>query len=1031
MYESLHITVGRSRLARALLRSLSAGALSLSLAGVAGAANLPGNLGNGLDKVVQARSKSPAFQNSTGSEQGGALFDLAIKDSQGRVLVRINPQSTGKGRPTVAVQSLARNLASSIASVEVTAVDENYRTVGVLDAWVAIDDVPALARSEGVRSVILELQPMHSQVISSGSTSAANGDTFTKIGTTFDQGVFQHRVDQIDKLFNPSAPVDYEGQGMSIGFISNCFAANTAHPASLDVTNFDLPGDPANPVNTTPVFVLQDDLSCLPTIDDEGRGMVQIGYKMAPKASLGFATADSGEVGFANNIRGLAGIAPFTAPGQTFAADVICDDVSYPDEPFFQDGIIGDGVNDVVAQGVSYFSSAANHIGTNGYESEIRLVPNGNGLTGATNTALAGTNIDLTGVPANLYAGGFHNFNPVPGQLDVAQTVNIAANNTVLTVLQWNDPYDQFGGATPTNQIYTNTGTFTAAPVIFDGTSTPPVPTFTAGQGYIVSEQQTSGTYDAIVTVTDPDGIPVVNAQDTGVDELVVFTAPKTGQYSIKFDHFGNTTGGFRFTVSEATIQPLVVSDWNLLVFRADTGAYLSGSSLTSNNFLTNEPVELGFTNRPGGGQTQVQYVFARSNTPPDGARVADHIRYLMPGNGRGGYGPAEYFSYNTVTTAGHEMTAGTNGVAAYSVFRPSLPENFSAPGPVAIYFDDQGNALSLPEIRRQPRIAAADAGNISLNEGQAGLGNDTPNDLDTDANFSGTSAAAPHAGTIAALVLQAHGGRHSLTPAQVTTILENSTFRHDLDPAHASGVARTDNGDVVKITIDSDASTVQASGADTKTGANDTNAFAVTYTGAGTLTSLVFNPQGTALTGGNVSGGNNGYQDGTAPTITYFDNSFPGMVFYTTGVSSKPFTIGTQSTIAAAAVTPTFSNTPPAPSASGAFWTLALAFDNSFSSGNVLRFSVGRAVQHSSSLVGGTASSGGTTAAAYQGDLFGGGVSLPSGVANLDGMTFSGTTSTGGTFSGVLRNRVQKGYSPLDGYGFINAQQAVEAPAP
>jgi len=95
------------------------------------------------------------------------------------------------------------------------------------------------------------------------------------------------------------------------------------------------------------------------------------------------------------------------------------------------------------------------------------------------------------------------------------------------------------------------------------------------------------------------------------------------------------------------------------------------------------------------------------------------------------------------------------------------------------------------------------------------------------------------------------------------------------------------------------------------------------------------------------------------------------------------------------------------------------------------LHFTVGRAVQHSSSVAGGIGSSGGATTAAYLGDLLGGGVSLPSGAVNLDGMTFTGTTSTGGTFSGVIRNRIQKGYSPVDGYGFINAQQAAGAPAP
>jgi hypothetical protein len=111
----------------------------------------------------------------------------------------------------------------------------------------------------------------------------------------------------------------------------------------------------------------------------------------------------------------------------------------------------------------------------------------------------------------------------------------------------------------------------------------------------------------------------------------------------------------------------------------------------------------------------------------------------------------------------------------------------------------------------------------------------------------------------------------------------------------------------------------------------------------------------------------------------------------------------------------------------------MGLAFDGSFTNGNTLRFTIGRGVAHSAAVntAGGTGSSGGSALVYTQADLFGGGASLPTGIVNLDGMTFSGTTSTGGTFTGVLRNRVQKGYSPVDGYGFINAQTAVGAPAP
>ena len=52
------------------------------------------------------------------------------------------------------------------------------------------------------------------------------------------------------------------------------------------------------------------------------------GKDMAPKARIGFATADSGELGFANNIRALGGLPGFTYPDATqqgFKGDVVYD----------------------------------------------------------------------------------------------------------------------------------------------------------------------------------------------------------------------------------------------------------------------------------------------------------------------------------------------------------------------------------------------------------------------------------------------------------------------------------------------------------------------------------------------------------------------------------------------------------------------------------------------------------------------------------------------------------------------------------
>ena len=695
---------------------------------------------------------------------------LSLSDpASGRLLVRL----TLDGK--VAPEKLQAILPGLFSSVTVTSVDPTYRNTGVMNAYVSIDDVPALAQTEGIRAVILELKPRHNRAAGSATSDskqlngpAVSGQVFNLLGTAFDQGVIQHRISAFNRFYNPSATQDFQGSGLAIACISNSFAANTARPASLDVTNNDLPGNASNPVgNTTPVFVLNDDLASA-TSDDEGRGMCQIVYKMAPKAKVGFATADTGEVGFANAIRGLAGInsSDFpTASSNAFKADVICDDVGYFDEPYFQDGIIALGIEDVAAAGVSYFSSAANDIGVNGYDSDLRWVPTGTGLTAATNSALAGTNINLANVPSAYYAGGFHNFNPASGQLDVAQTVNVlTANDGVPTILQWNEPYDQNTAPNFTATLLDTTGNYVATDLNYTITAS-----ITAGQLIEVKETATGSTFDGIITVKDPSGNTIAGPQDTGTDETVRFFAPVTGTgYTVTLGHYSTTTGAFRLLARSASgfSGPGVLTNIRLLAF-TPAGVYVPGSSLTGDTTATNQPIQLGLTVSDGTGGTQLQYVLCRSNVP-SGANVATRVRYLLPGNGLGGLGPAEYFTYNTVTTGGHATSPSCNGAAAYSVFRPSLPQNFTSPGPAVFYYDRNSVRLATPDIRLKPTIAAANGANMSVNEGLAGLGSDGSSDYDVNPEFFGTSAASPHAAAIALLVLEAKGGRRSVTPAQM-----------------------------------------------------------------------------------------------------------------------------------------------------------------------------------------------------------------------------------------------------------------------
>ena len=1030
------------RLLRGAVSVLSACTTAALLTGTARATPIPANLGNGLDKLVashltieHAKRQGVELPNTVeyngkkyADEQAAALAEHSIIDERGRELVRVTLNGRAK------YDEARVNMLKAASSLKITAEDKTYRGVGVLNAYVDVADVPKVALTKGVAAVILELKPRHSKinlndVLKVKGPKATVGEQITKLGTSFDQGVTQHRVDQINQYYNPGASVDWEGTGMQVACLSDSFNAQTGHPASTDVTNYDLPGSSTDPVgNTTPVYVFQDDTAAADAGTDEGRAMCVIVHKMAPKAAIAFASGDFGEVGFANNIRGLAGIAGYTNNGQTFAADTICDDLGYYDEPFFQDGIIAQGIIDASAAGVSYFSSAGNDPDVNGYESQLRWVPNGAGLTAAAgNTALTNTNINLANVPANLYAGGFHNFNP-SGTTNVAQLVNIARNNSVLTEFQWNEVYDQMTAPNVVGSpVFTGSGDYTTAAV-----TVPITASLTAGTIYELDEVTTSGNLDGIVTITDPNGNVIATQNNTyndtatlSLNETVNFEATVTGTgYTVTVGEAPTyagtaTSGNFSLTLYATTgyTGATVKTQISLLVF--DTlGNYLPNSSLTTNALATNQPIQLGYTNysTTSGTTKLVQYVIARANVPAPGPGVATEVRYDVSTDGSTTYGPNTFFSYNAATTSGHEMSNSCNGMAAYSVFRPSLPEYYTSPGPVTVYFDTNNNPLSTPDVRLQPRLAAADAANLSNN--MAYFSGDTSSDPDTNGNFSGTSAAGPHAAAIAALVLQAHGGARSITPTQMTSLLERSTFPHDLDPNYSSGSARVSTGGKVTVTISSDNSTAPTSGE------NDANAFSVNYIGSSSVTSIVFNPGGTSATGGNVSGGNNGvtYPTTSSSTVggttTYFENSLPGVAFFP---STKAFTLGTGITGATAAFTNLSGST-------NQYYTMTITIPaGNLSGGNILHFGVGRGYARSSSTgnVANAVTSATTGSAYYCADIFGGGEILPDGTTGT-GMTFSGTTADGGTFSGVIQNNIGAGYSLLDGYGFINAQTAV-----
>jgi hypothetical protein len=200
-----------------------------------------------------------------------------------------------------------------------------------------------------------------------------------------------------------------DGTGVLVGTMSDSY--NCLGGAAGDVASNDLPAGVNNLAEGTPC-------AGPPVRTDEGRAMMQLIHDVAPGAQQAFHTAFSGQADFAQGIVDL----------QVAGADIINDDVFYFAEPFYQDGIIAQAVDQVVAAGVAYFSLAGN-FGRRAYESGFR------------------------DSGANGCGGRLHDFDPGPG-VDTAQQVTIPAGQQVTLSFQWDQPFFSVsGGLGSTNNM--------------------------------------------------------------------------------------------------------------------------------------------------------------------------------------------------------------------------------------------------------------------------------------------------------------------------------------------------------------------------------------------------------------------------------------------------------------------------------------------------------------------------------------------------------------------------------------------------
>jgi hypothetical protein len=256
------------------------------------------------------------------------------------------------------------------------------------------------------------------------------------------------------------------GAGIKVGVLSDSF--NDLGGAAADEADGALPN----------VTVLED-LASGGT--DEGRALLQIVHDVAPGAALDFYTAFESEQDFANGILALA------AAG----CKVICDDVSYYDEPFFQNGIVAQAIQTVEAEGVVYLTAAGNNA-SDAYQSN---------WTPIASTSYHGVTLQDA-----------ENFGTSTKPTAI-QTITIGgnSNDTVPLLLEWNQPY----GATTSDLevlVFQNgheLGTVTNAD---DGEATNPWVgvDLTGGQTYQIAIENLSGPDPGLIKeIGAGDGVPI------------------------------------------------------------------------------------------------------------------------------------------------------------------------------------------------------------------------------------------------------------------------------------------------------------------------------------------------------------------------------------------------------------------------------------------------------------------------------------------------------------------------------------------
>jgi len=602
--------------------------------------------------------------------------------------------------------------------------------------------------------------------------SAPVGKPRTFIGDTTTQGdVAQLSVDVRNRL-------GLDGTGVRIGVISDSY--NNLGGAVGNVTSGDLPGA-TNPFgNMTPVDVVGLDYPG----SDEGRAMLQLIHDIAPKAELVFIT------GFGPTKVTLAAAIDTLISGNS--VDIIVDDVIYPDEPVYMDGLVAQAAERAISAGIPYISAAGNYA-NKAYE--------------ATSFVYSGYAATLSGIGTRY----LHDFDSSAG-IDAYQQLTIPPLQEVDVILQWQDPFKvdapSSTGATRNFDL-----------IVFDNSSPYFPNVLTSSASNNIGNNPVEG-----VTITNPSsttnrivniGIGRSNLTDSTRLKLIYMHPYVTVQYGGSPTLFGHMNAQNVLTVGAASylqtpaygVSPAVLQDFSALgggsVYFNDSGTAISAQ-------VRNTPDVVG----PDNGNTtffgQSDVVHATDpdtylnfrGTSASAPHVAALVALMMQANPA--LTPAQLFAAVT-GTAGNMGPAGfdnwtghgfVNGLeAAFASLSPAAPDLIPASDDGVFSID---NVTSQTSLTFTGTVPAASYVGIFAN------GSATPSSvIQLGAGVTSYSLAATAVGdsintfTVKVKNLSTSPVWSQASPAltvYVDSVLETLPFAPDLSPFSDSGVDAGDN---------------------------------------------------------------------------------------------------------------------------------------------------------------------------------------------------------------------------------------------